>query len=351
MSGNSFGNLFKVTTFGESHGPALGVVLDGVPAGIELDVSFIQKELDRRKPGQSKVATPRNEADQVEILSGVFDGKTTGTALAMLIRNSDQHSKDYSNIAQVFRPGHADFGYTAKYGFRDYRGGGRSSGRETAARVAAGAVAKKFLSSFGICAKACAVEIAGIPAPVTDWNEVENNIVRAADKTAAQKMVDAIMACRNENDSCGGIVYCEINGVPPGLGEPVFDKLDALLAHAMLSLGAVKGITFGDGFEAAAQRASEHNDSFLGNGKWSGNHSGGILGGISNGNTIHFKIAVKPTPSIAQQQKTVDANGNPINLEISGRHDPCIVPRIIPVVEAMAHLVIADCLLQHRCSR
>ena len=347
MGGNSFGNLFKVTTFGESHGAALGAVLDGVPAGIELDIEYIQKELDRRKPGQSKVATARNEADTVHILSGIFEGRTTGTALAMLINNSDQHSKDYSNVANLFRPGHADFGYTAKYGFRDYRGGGRSSGRETAARVAAGAVAKKMLEKYDISARACAIEIAGIPAPVTDWNEVENNIVRAADKDAAKKMEDAIMQIRSENDSCGGIVYCEILGVPPGLGEPVFDKLDALLAHAMLSLGAVKGITFGDGFDAAKQRASVHNDAYLGDGKWSANRSGGILGGISNGNVITFKIAVKPTPSISKIQKTVDANGNMTDLEITGRHDPCIVPRIIPVVEAMAHLVIADCLLMN----
>ncbi|MBR7103804.1 MAG: chorismate synthase [Lentisphaeria bacterium] len=348
MSGNSFGTLFRLTTFGESHGAALGVVLDGVPAGIELETACIQKELDRRKPGQSAVATARQEADQVEILSGVFEGRTTGTALAMLIRNKDQHSKDYSDIARTFRPGHADFGYTAKYGFRDPRGGGRSSGRETAARVAAGAVAKKFLEKFSIRARACAVEIAGIPAPVTDWDEVENNIVRAADPEAAKKMEEAILAIRLKNDSCGGKVYCEITGVPAGLGEPVFDKLDALLAHAMLSLGAVKAISFGDGFEAARQKASEHNDAYLGGGKWSSNHSGGILGGISNGNVITFELAVKPTPSISQIQKTVDTEGNAIDLEIKGRHDPCIVPRIVPVVEAMAHLVIADCLLMQK---
>ena len=348
MPGNSFGTLFKVTTFGESHGPALGAVLDGVPPGLELDAAYIQKELDRRKPGQSKVATARNEADQVEILSGLFEGRTTGTALAMLIRNSDQHSKDYSNIAQIFRPGHADFGYTAKYGFRDYRGGGRSSGRETAARVAAGAVAKKFLEKYHISARACAVEIAGIPAPVTDWEEVEKNIVRAADKEAAQKMEEAIMAARSRGDSCGGVVYCEIHNVPAGLGEPVFDKLDALLAHAMLSLGAVKGITFGDGFEAARQFASIHNDSYLGPNQWSGNHAGGVLGGISNGNTITFQLAVKPTPSISSVQKTANIRGEVTDLEIKGRHDPCIVPRIVPVVEAMAHLVIADALLMQR---
>ncbi|MBQ9501904.1 MAG: chorismate synthase, partial [Lentisphaeria bacterium] len=296
MSGNTFGTMFKVTTFGESHGPALGTVLDGVPAGLELDETDIQRELDRRRPGQSAVTTPRNEADKVEILSGVFDGRTTGTPLAMLIRNTDQHSRDYSAVEHTFRPGHADFGFTAKYGFRDYRGGGRSSGRETASRVAAGAVAKKFLSTRGITAKACAAEIAGIPSPMTSWDEVENNPVRAMDPQAAKKMEEAILRIRQTGDSCGGIVYCEIAGVPPGLGEPVFDKLDALLAHAMLSLGAVKGIAFGDGFDSARQTGSTHNDAYLGSGKWSGNRSGGILGGISNGNVITFRLAVKPTP-------------------------------------------------------
>ena len=345
MSGNSFGTLFKITTFGESHGPALGVVIDGVPANLEIHESFIQKELDRRRPGQSQVATGRNEADRVEILSGVFEGKSTGTALALLIRNSDHHSSDYSNISDIFRPGHADFGYFSKYGIRDYRGGGRSSGRETAARVAAGAIAKKFLEQYGISARACAKEIAGIVSPVTDWNEVENNIVRAADKDAAQKMTDAILEAKSRQDSVGGVVYCEITGVPAGLGEPVFDKLDALLAHAMLSLGGVKGITFGDGFDAARQTASQHNDSMTAGGKWRSNHSGGILGGISNGNTICFEIAVKPTPSISQEQLTCNKDLEVTSVSIHGRHDPCIVPRIIPVVEAMANLVIADCLL------
>ena len=351
MSGNTFGTLFKITTFGESHGPALGVVIDGVPPGLELTGTDIQRELDRRRPGQSAVTTPRNEADKVEILSGVFEGRTTGTPLAMLIRNLDQHSKDYTAVAHTFRPGHADFGYTAKYGFRDYRGGGRSSGRETAARVAAGAVAKKFLSTLGITARACAAEIAGIPSPMTSWDEVEKNPVRAMDPDAAKKMEEAILSARQAGDSCGGIVHCEIAGVPAGLGEPVFDKLDALLAHAMLSLGAVKGIEFGDGLDAARQRGSTHNDAFLGNGKWSGNRSGGILGGISNGNVITFRLAVKPTPSISLPQQTVDDEGDPVTLTIPGRHDPCIVPRIVPVVEAMAALVIADCLLRQKALR
>ena len=351
MSGNSFGEIFKVTTFGESHGAALGAVVDGVPANLQLDASFIQHELDRRRPGQSAVATARNEADQVEILSGVFEGRTTGTALALLIRNSDQHSKDYADIAGLYRPGHADFGFTSKYGFRDYRGGGRSSGRETAARVAAGAVAKKFLEHFGIRTRACAREIAGIQSPFTSWDEVENNIVRAMDSDAARKMEAAILDARARGDSCGGIVYCEITGVPPGLGEPVFDKLDALLAHAMLSLGAVKGITFGDGFDSARQYGSTHNDAYIGHDQWRSNHAGGILGGISNGNTIYFELAVKPTPSISQMQQTVDSGGNAVDLEIKGRHDPCIVPRIVPVVEAMTNLVLADCVLRNRSAR
>ena len=351
MSGNSFGTLFKITTFGESHGPALGVVVDGVPPGLELDETDIQRELDRRRPGQSKVSTARNEADKAEVLSGVFEGRTTGTALAILIRNTDQHSKDYSALARTFRPGHADFGYTAKYGFRDCRGGGRSSGRETAARVAAGAVAKKYLSTLGITARACAQEIAGIVSPMTAWEEVENNPVRAMDPDAAKKMEEAILSAREKGDSCGGIVYCEITGVPAGLGEPVFDKLDALLAHAMLSLGAVKGIEFGDGFDAARQRGSTHNDAPLGGGNWSGNRSGGILGGISNGNVITFRLAVKPTPSISLPQQTVDDEGRPVTLSITGRHDPCIVPRLVPVVEAMAALVIADCALRQKALR
>lgn len=351
MSGNTFGTLFKVTTFGESHGAAVGAVVDGVPPGLELDERDIQKELDRRRPGQSAVTTPRSEADRVEILSGVFAGRTTGTPVAMLIRNTDQHSRDYSAVEHTFRPGHADFGYTAKYGFRDYRGGGRSSGRETAARVAAGAVAKKYLADLGITARACAEEIAGISSPMTSWNEVEKNPVRAMDPEAAKKMEEAILRAREKGDSCGGIVYGEIVGVPAGLGEPVFDKLDALLAHAMLSLGAVKGIAFGNGFDAARQQGSTHNDAYLGNGKWSQNCSGGILGGISNGNVITFRLAVKPTPSVSLPQQTVDDEENPVTLTIPGRHDPCIVPRIVPVVEAMAALVIADCVLRQKALR
>lgn len=347
MSGNTFGKNFRITTFGESHGPGIGVVIDGVPAGLEMDETFLQAELDRRRPGQSKVTTQRNEADRAEILSGVFEGKTTGCPLAILIRNSDQHSSDYSNVANLFRPGHADYTYFQKYGIRDYRGGGRSSGRETAARVAAGAVAKMFLKTKGIQVRACALNIAGIKAEKFLWDEVENNIVRSPDPEAAVKMVEAIQQAQLAHDSVGGIVLCELLNVPAGLGEPAFDKLDAELAHAMLSVGAVKGIEFGAGFEVASMRGSENNDAITPEG-FSTNNAGGILGGISNGDTIVFKVAVKPTPSIAQPQKSVDLNGDPVTVEIKGRHDPCLVPRIVPVTEAMAALVLADLLTGER---
>ena len=344
MSGNSFGKNFRITTFGESHGPGIGVILDGVPAGLEMDEAFLQAELDRRRPGQSKVTTQRNEADKVEILSGVFEGKTTGCPLALLIRNSDQHSSDYSNVATLFRPGHADYTYYKKYGIRDYRGGGRSSGRETAARVAAGAVAKMFLKTKGIEVRACALNIAGIQAEKFLWDEVEKNIVRSPDPEAAVRMTEAIQAAQLEHDSVGGIVYCELLNLPAGLGDPAFDKLDALLAHAMLSIGAVKGIEFGAGFGVAELKGSQNNDTITPKG-FATNNAGGILGGISNGDTVQFKLAVKPTPSIAQKQQTVDIDGNAVIAEIKGRHDPCLVPRMVPVVEAMAALVVADLMI------
>jgi chorismate synthase len=309
-----------------------------------MDETFLQAELDRRRPGQSKVTTQRNEADRAEILSGVFEGKTTGCPLAILIRNSDQHSSDYSNVANLFRPGHADYTYFQKYGIRDYRGGGRSSGRETAARVAAGAVAKMFLKTKGIQVRACALNIAGIKAEKFLWDEVENNIVRSPDPEAAVKMVEAIQQAQLAHDSVGGIVLCELLNVPAGLGEPAFDKLDAELAHAMLSVGAVKGIEFGAGFEVASMRGSENNDAITPEG-FSTNNAGGILGGISNGDTIVFKVAVKPTPSIARKQQSIDTNRNPVDVEIKGRHDPCLVPRMVPVIEAMAALVLADALV------
>lgn len=343
---NSFGEQFRVTTFGESHGPALGAIVDGVPAGLELDEAYIQKALDRRKPGQSVFTTPRKEADAVEILSGVFEGRTTGTPVALLIRNQDQRSRDYGDLAEVFRPGHADYGFFKKYGIRDYRGGGRSSGRETAARVAAGAIAAKYLQEkYGIVIRAWTEAVAGIRGKKTDFDFIEKNALRAADPDRYPAMEEAVRNAIAELDSVGGIVSCVIEGVPAGLGEPVFDKLDALLAHAMLSLGAVKGIEFGDGFAAAGLRGSVNNDKMSPEGFLS-NHAGGILGGISTGAPITFRIAVKPTPSIRQEQQTVDQENNPRTVTVQGRHDPCICPRIVPVVEAMASLVLADLTLR-----
>ncbi len=350
MSGNSFGEIFRVTTFGESHGAALGVIVDGVPAGLKLAAEDIQKELDRRKPGQSILTTQRNEADRVEILSGIFEGITTGTALAMIIRNSDQRSHDYGNLADIFRPGHADHSYFAKYGVRDYRGGGRSSGRETAARVAAGAVAKLLLAVEGVEIKACTRSVGKIYAEKYDWDFVEKNPVRTADPDKAEAMAEAINNARMELDSVGGTLECVIKNVPPGWGEVVFDKLDAVLAHAMLSLGAVKGIEFGDGFAAAEALGSTNNDALSPEG-WMSNHSGGVLGGISNGNDIVFRVAVKPTPSIARKQQTVDKTGNAVECEIHGRHDPCLCPRMVPVVESMAAIVLADMMLRNKSAK
>lgn len=344
---NSFGTLFAVTTFGESHGPALGVIVDGVPAGLDIDPVFIQSEMDRRKPGQSAVTTARQESDTVEILSGVFEGKSTGTPIAMMLRNADHHSTDYSNIANTFRPGHADFTFEKKFGARDYRGGGRSSGRETAARVAAGAIAKILLKQYGIVIRACADRIGRVRATDLDWSTVENNPVRTADPAVTDAMFEEVKAAAKDGDSIGGSVYCEILNAPVGLGEPVFDKFDALLAHAMLSIGGVKGFEIGDGFAVAESRGSFNNDPITPDGFIS-NHAGGVLGGISNGDTVRFRIAVKPTPSISQLQQTIDKTGNPVELAIKGRHDPCLVPRIVPVVEAMAALVTADLLLRSK---
>ena len=344
--------MFAVTTFGESHGPALGVIVDGVPAGLEIDPSFIQSEMDRRKPGQSAMTTARQESDTVEILSGVFEGKSTGTPIAMMLRNADHHSTDYSNIANTFRPGHADFTFEKKFGLRDYRGGGRSSGRETAARVAAGAIAKIFLKESGIIIRACTDQIGNIRAEQFDWSSVENNPVRTADPAAAEAMFNEVKAATKDGDSIGGGICCEILNLPIGLGEPVFDKFDAMLAHAMLSLGGVKGIEFGAGFSVCSMRGSENNDPLQpGDHPFVSNNAGGILGGISNGEAITFELAVKPTPSISAPQSTINNSGEAVTLEISGRHDPCIVPRIVPVVEAMAALVLADAALRNRATR
>lgn len=350
MSGNTFGHLFRVTTFGESHGPGLGVIIDGVPAGLRLDPEQIQHDLDRRRPGQSKVSTMRKEADEVEILSGVMDGVTTGTALAMLIRNTDQRSRDYGNLATCFRPGHADYGYFKKYGIRDYRGGGRSSGRETAMRVAAGSVAKQLLAHYGVTIQAYTLRLGGVDAAKVDLAAVESNIVRSVDPDAAEAMIAAIRAAQAEMDSVGGIIECRADGVPAGLGEPVFDKLDALIAHAVLSIGGIKGIEFGSGFAAADLRGSVNNDPITPDG-FTSNHAGGIIGGISNGNTILFRAAMKPTSSIAKEQKTIDEAGSAVTISVHGRHDPCLVPRAVPVVEAMTALVLIDALLQNRCAR
>ena len=349
MSSNTFGTIFRVTTFGESHGAGLGCVIDGVPAGLRIDLDFLRAELARRRPGQSGMTTPRTEADKPEILSGVLDGVATGAPLAILFRNTNQRSGDYAAIANLFRPGHADYSWERKFGFRDARGGGRTSGRETVARVAAGAVAKLILAANGITVRACAVEVAGIKAETIDWDQVERNPVRAPDSEAAERMAQAVREAAP--DSVGGVILCEALGLPAGLGEPVFDKLDALTAHAILSIGGVKGIEFGAGFAAASMKGSEHNDPILPGGKFATNHAGGVLGGISNGDVFTFRCAVKPTASIAIPQDTIDRAGNPAEIATPGRHDPCLVPRIVPVVEAMTAIVLTDLLFLAKHSR
>ncbi|MDR1747940.1 MAG: chorismate synthase [Spirochaetaceae bacterium] len=361
MSGNSFGVIFSVTTFGESHGPALGAVIDGCPPGITLDERIIQAELDRRRPGnhgageceasgeRNPAVTPRKEADTGEILSGVFRGKTTGTPIAVLIRNTSQLSKDYDNIEHLYRPGHADFTYAAKYGIRDHRGGGRSSGRETAARVAAGAVAKQFLKEAGIRITAFTLRAAGVSCGSIDLSVIEQNRMRAADLKAADLMEARVAELGRNGDSAGGIVECRVSGVPAGLGEPVFDKLDAELAKAILSVGAVKGIEFGGGFEAADSRGSLWNDPIRNDGSGAvfvTNNAGGILGGISSGADIVFRAAIKPVPSIAKKQQTIDTNGNDADIIVEGRHDVCLCPRIVPVIEAMTAITLADMYLR-----
>lgn len=374
MSGNTFGTLFKVTTFGESHGDALGCVIDGCPSGIKLDLDRIQEELDRRRPGQkapsadkaaaaNAAVTSRSEPDRAEIVSGLFEGVTTGTPIAIIIRNTSQHSADYSNIKDMYRPGHADYTYDAKYGRRDYRGGGRSSGRETAARVAAGAVARQVLEALVPCSiTAFTTEAAGIACTERNFSCIEENSMRACDNKAAALMEEKIASLRAEGDSAGGVVECLIRGVPAGLGEPVFDKLDAELAKAMLSIGAIKGIEFGSGFAVARMKGSECNDAmrpaaFKADEALSAspafvtNNAGGILGGISNGNDIIFRVAVKPVPSIAKEQQTVTRKGEAADMQITGRHDVCLCPRIVPVVEAMAAITLCDMMLRNRAAR
>jgi chorismate synthase len=354
---NSYGHLFSITTFGESHGVAIGVILDGCPAGLEIDEAFIQSELDRRKPGQSKITTQRKEDDSFKILSGVFEGKSTGTPIAIVIENQDQRSKDYSHIAETFRPSHADFTYDAKYGNRDYRGGGRSSARETAARVAAGAIAKLFLKKNGGIINAFVSQVGSIKAPhytQLDLSRTEDNIVRCPHAETAENMIAFIDEIRHDRDTVGGIVTCVIKNTPVGLGEPVFDKLHAELGKAMLSINAVKGFEYGSGFEGVTLKGSEHNDEFYKEServRTKTNHSGGIQGGISNGEDIYFNVAFKPVATIMQDQQTVDKHGNEATVSGKGRHDPCVVPRAVPIVEAMAALVLADFTLRNRSSK
>ncbi|AWW31066.1 chorismate synthase [Echinicola strongylocentroti] len=356
--GNSFGRVFKISTFGESHGKGLGVIIDGCPAGLPIDEEFIRQELQRRKPGQSKITTQRKEEDECQILSGVFEGKSTGTPIAIVIMNTDQKSKDYSHIADKYRPSHADFTYQEKYGVRDYRGGGRSSARETAARVAAGAVAKLFLRHIGVEINAYVSQAGHIklekPYQELDFAEIEKNIVRCPDPEVAQDMIDYIDEIRKNRDTVGGVVSCVAKNVPVGLGEPVFDRLHADLGKSMLSINAVKGFEYGSGFEGVTMSGSEHNDAFYMDGervRTRTNNSGGIQGGISNGEDIYFRVAFKPVATIMKDQESVNQTGDAVTVSGKGRHDPCVVPRAVPIVEAMAALVLADFLLLKRLNK
>ncbi len=354
---NSYGTLFKISTFGESHGPAIGVIIDGCPAGLQIDEVFIQSELSRRKPGQSKITTQRKEDDTFKILSGVFEGQSTGAPIALVIENQDQRSKDYSHIQNTFRPSHADYTYETKYGVRDYRGGGRSSARETAARVAAGAIAKLLLKKSGIDINGFVSQVGDLKSPPytqLDLSKTEDNIVRCPDSAIAEKMIALIDQVRFDRDTIGGVVTCVIKNSPVGLGEPVFDKLHAELGKAMLSINAVKGFEYGSGFAGVELRGSQHNDEFVNEGgriRTKTNHSGGIQGGISNGEDIYFNVAFKPVATIMQDQQSVDKEGNETTVSGKGRHDPCVVPRAVPIVEAMAALVLADFLLRSKVSK
>lgn len=358
MAGNTYGKIFNITTFGESHGRGLGVVIDGCPAGIDFDETFIQSELARRRPGQSNIVTQRKEADKVEVLSGVFEGKTTGTPIGMVIYNADAKSKDYSHIADKFRPSHADYTYHIKYGIRDYRGGGRSSARETAARVAAGAIAKLLLKHYGIeiigyVSQVGTVKVEG-PYSKLDLSLVEATAVRCPDLAKAEQMIDLIKTVRKDGDTIGGIVTAVVKGCPAGLGEPAFDKLHAELGKAMLSINACKGFEYGSGFDGVAMRGSEHNDIFVnkeGNIETTTNHSGGIQGGISNGMDIYFRAAFKPVATIVAAQDSVNIEGEKATVTGKGRHDPCVLPRAVPIVEAMTALTIADFLLRQRSAK
>ncbi|MCE5330979.1 MAG: chorismate synthase [Bacteroidales bacterium] len=346
---NTIGKLFTFTSFGESHGKGIGGIIDGCPAGIELDEAFVQKELDRRKPGQSSIATPRKEDDKVEFLSGIFEGKTTGTPIAFVIWNQNQHSADYDHLKEVYRPSHADYTYQQKYGIRDHRGGGRSSARETAARVVAGAVAKLALKQLGVEITAFTSQVGHIAMTQTiestDLSLIEDNIVRCPQPEVAVKMIEYIRELKKEGDSIGGVISCIIKGVPLGLGEPVFDKLQARLAFSMLSINASHGFDYGRGFEGVNLKGSEMNDSFVKDGdkvSTKTNNSGGIQGGISNGQDIYFRVLFKPVATISKKQDTVDIHANEVELEARGRHDPCVLPRAVPIVEAMAAMTLLD---------
>ncbi len=347
---NSFGKLFTLTTFGESHGPAIGGVIDGCPAGITLDLEVVQHQLDRRKPGQSKITTQRKEPDQVEFLSGIFEGKTTGTSIGFQIQNTNQKSKDYSHNVDVYRPSHADYTYDQKYGIRDHRGGGRSSARETANWIVGGAVAKEVIKDIKITAFTSSVGEIFIDKPYQelDFSEIENNIVRCADPVAAKKMIEHIGEIKKQGDTVGGTITCVIQNVPAGLGEPIFDKLHAALGGAMLSINAVKGFEYGSGFCGAKMKGSDHNDLFNQDGTTKSNLSGGIQGGISNGMDIYFRVAFKPVATLIQKQQTIDSKGNQVEMQGRGRHDPCVVPRAVPIVEALSAMVMADFYLMAR---
>jgi chorismate synthase len=348
MSGNTFGKLFTVTTFGESHGLGLGAIIDGCPPGIALTEADLQEDLDRRRPGTSRYTTARREADQVKIMSGVFEGKTTGTPIGLLIENTDQRSKDYSNIAQNFRPGHADYTYWQKYGIRDHRGGGRSSARETAMRVAAGAVAKKYLLlKLGIDIQGCVTQIGDISADVIDWSIVEENPFFFPDPSKLEQLDQKLRDIIRQKDSIGAKVLVVANKVPVGLGEPIFDRLDADIAHALMSINAVKGVEIGDGFAVVEQKGSQHRDELTPAG-FASNHSGGVLGGISSGQQIVATMALKPTSSIGVSGKTVDLQGNASDIVTKGRHDPCVGIRAVPIAEAMLALTLIDHYLRHR---
>lgn len=349
MSANSFGNFYKLTSFGESHGKAVGGVIEGIMPGLDIDMDFLQAEMNRRRPGQSSITTPRDEKDQVEILSGLFNGKATGTPMGFLVWNGDQRSDDYSNIKDVFRPSHADYTYLTKYGIRDHRGGGRSSARETISRVFAGAVAKLILRREGITVQAYTSQVGQIKCEKhytqMDLGKTDDNIVRCPDEATAVRMIDHIDQVRQEKDSVGGVITCVIKNAPAGLGEPVFDKLHASLAHAMMGINAVKGFEYGSGFGAAQMRGTQHNDEFFMDGdrvRTRTNLSGGVQGGISNGEDIYFNVAFKPIATILKEQKTVNSDGEEVNTTVKGRHDPCVLPRAVPIVEAMAAMVMVD---------